>query len=59
MTQMILMIIRYSPEFFRPKSFILIESPLGENNKTKSKYFLMKFRFTKDRFEVAIKWKTR
>ena len=53
------MIIRYSPEFFRPKSFILIESPLGENNKTKSKYFLMKFRFTKDRFEVAIKWKTR
>ena len=43
-----------------PKSFILIELPFCENNEIKSKHFLKKFhRFTKDHFEVAIKWKTR
>ena len=43
-----------------PKSFILIELSFCENNEIKSKHFLKKFhRFTKDRFEVAIKWKTR
>ena len=43
-----------------PKSFILIELPFCSNSKIKSKHFLKKFyRFTKDRFEVAIKWKTR
>ena len=34
--------------------------PFCENKEIKSKHFLKKFhRFTKDRFEVAIKWKTR
>ena len=49
------------PNFFDiPKSFILIELPFCENNEIKSKHFLKKFhRFNKDRFEVAIKWKTR
>ena len=49
------------PNFFDiPKSFILIELPFCENNEIKSKHFLKKFhRFTKDHFEVAIKWKTR
>ena len=42
-----------------PKSFILIELPFCENNEINSKHFLQKFhRFTKDRFQVAIKWKT-
>ena len=42
------------------KSFFLIELPLCEISKINSKDFLMKFhRFTKDLFEVAIKWKTR
>ena len=37
-----------------------IEFPFCENNEIKSKYFLKKFHhFNKDRFEVAIKWKTR
>ena len=40
------------------ESFILIELPFCENNKKKSKHFLNKFhRFTKYRFEVAIKWR--
>ena len=43
-----------------PKSFILIELPFCENNEIKSKHFLNTFhRFTKDHFEVTIKWKTR
>ena len=43
-----------------PKSFILIELQCCQNNQIKSKHFLKKFhRFTKDRFEVAFKWKTR
>ena len=43
-----------------PKSFILIELPFCETNEIKPKHFLKKFhRFTKDRFEVAIKWETR
>ena len=51
----------FPPIFFDiPKSFILIELPFCENNKIKSKHFLKKFhRFTKDRLDVAIKWKTR
>ena len=37
-----------------------MELPFCGNNKIKSKHFLKKFHcFTKDRFEVAIKWKTR
>ena len=49
------------PNFFdTTKSFIFIELPFCENNEVKSKHFLEKFHhFTKDRFEVAIKWKTR
>ena len=49
------------PNFFDiPKSFILIELPFCENNEIKSKHFLKTFhRFTKDHFEVTIKWKTR
>ena len=56
---MILMIILFHWIFFNiPKSFILIELPFCENKDIKSKHFLKKFhRFTKDRFEVAIKWK--
>ena len=43
-----------------PKSFILIELPFCENNEIKSKHFLKTFRhFTKDHFEVTIKWKPR
>ena len=43
-----------------PKSFILIELPFCENNEIKSKHFLKTFHhFTKDHFEVTIKWKTR
>ena len=42
------------------KCFILIELPFCENKEIKSKHFLKKFhRFTKDHFEVVIKWKTR
>ena len=48
------------PNYFIPKSFISIELLFGESNQIKSKRFLKMFhRFTKDRFEVAIKWKTR
>ena len=49
------------PNFFdTPKPFILIELPFCETNETKSKHFLKKFhRFTKDHFDVAIKWKTK
>ena len=49
------------PNFFDIlKSFILIELPFCETNKIKSKHFLKKLhRFTEDRFEVAIKRKTR
>ena len=49
------------PNFFDiPKPFILIELPFCETNEIKSKHFLKKFhRFTKDRFDVAIKWKTK
>ena len=48
------------PNFFDiPESFILIELPFSENNEIKSKHFLKKFHcFTKDRFEVAIRWRT-
>ena len=48
------------PIFFNiPKSFIIIELPFCETNEIKSKYFLKKIHcFTKDCFEVAIKWKT-
>ena len=43
-----------------PKSFILIELPFFETNQIKSKRFLKIFhRFTKDRFEVVHKWKTK
>ena len=43
-----------------PESFILIELPFCENNEIKIKHFLKKFhRFTKESFEVAIKYKTR
>ena len=39
-----------------PKSFTLIELPICENIKIKSKQFLKRFhRFTKNRSEVAIK----
>ena len=43
-----------------PKPFILIELSFCETNEIKSKHFLKKFyRFTKDRFDAAIKWKTK
>ena len=49
------------PNFFDiPKFFILVELPFCENKEIKSKHFLKTFhRFTKDRFEVAVKWRTR
>ena len=50
-----------TPKFFEiPKSFLLIELLFCETNEIRSKHFLKTFhRFTKDRFEVAIKWKIR
>ena len=47
-------------DYIIPPNFFLVELPFCENNEIKSKHFLKTFhRFTKDRFEVAIKWRTR
>ena len=55
------MIVFIQQIFFKiPKFFILTELSFCENNEIRSKNFLKKFhRFIKDRFEVAIKWKSK
>ena len=46
--------------FDTPKGFMLIELPFCAKNENTSKRFLTKLRhFTKDRYEFAIKWRTR